>query len=146
MSSKKYDQPLHLQPRSSRHLSLVLFFLHGMALVVAANLTVPGWLTIVLSVAILANFYTTFNVDVLGRGKYALLNMVWSDDGEWTLINGEGQELRADLQANSYVHTQLVVLNFRLLEGGRRTAILLRDSLDSKTFRDLLVRMRLEAS
>ena len=145
MSSKKSDQSLHLQPRSSRNLSFAFFFLHGIALVVAANLTVPGWLTIVLSVAILANFYSTFTIHVLGRGKYALLNMVWSDDGEWTLINGEGQELKANLQANSYVHTQLVVLNFRLLEGGRRTAILLRDSLDNKTFRDLLVRMRLEA-
>ena len=145
MSSKKYDQSLHLQPRSSRYLSLALFFLHGIALVVAANLTIPGWLSIVLSVAVLANFYTTFTVHVLGRGKYALLNMVWSDEGDWTLINGEGQELRASLLPSSYVHPHLVVLNFHIAKGGRRTAILLRDSLDSKTFRDLLVRMRLEA-
>lgn len=145
MSSKKYDQSLHLQPRSSRNLSFVLFSLHGIALVVAANLTVPGWLALVLSIAILANFYSTFTVHVLGRGKYALLNMVWSDDGDWTLINGLGHELKAVLQPNSYVHTQLVVLNFRITEGGRRTAILLRDSLDSKTYRDLLVRMRIEA-
>ncbi len=116
-----------------------------MALVVAANLTVPGWLSIVLSLAVLANFYTTFTVHVMGWGKYALLNMVWSDDGDWTLINGEGHELKANLLPNSYVHTYLVVLNFHIQEGGRRTAILLRDSLDSKTYRDLLVRMRLEA-
>jgi hypothetical protein len=116
-----------------------------MALVVAANLTVPGWLSIVLSVAVLANFYTTFSVHVLGRGKYALLNMVWTDEGDWTLINGEGHKLNAALLPSSYVHTHLVVLNFHIQEGGRRTSILLRDSLDSKTFRDLLVRMRLEA-
>ena len=145
MSSKKSGQSLHLQPRSSMHLSLALMFLHGMALVVAANLTVPGWLSMVLSVAILANFYTTFTVHVMGRGKYALLNMFWSHDGDWTLVNGEGQELKAMLLPSSYVHTYLVVLNFHIKEGGRRTAILLRDSLDHKTFRDLLVRMRMEA-
>ena len=71
--------------------------------------------------------------------------MVWSDEGDWTLINGHRQELKASLLPSSYVHTHLVVLNFLIQEGGRRTAILLRDSLDSKTFRDLLVRMRLEA-
>jgi len=146
VSSNKYDQSLHLQPRSSKHLSFALFFLHGVALVVAANLTVPVWLNLVLSIAVLANFYTTFSVHVLGRGKYALLNMVWSDEGDWTLINGLGEEYRAVLQSNSYVHPQLVVLNFRILSGGRRTALLLRDSLDNKTFRDLLIRMRLEAS
>lgn len=145
MSSKKFDQSLHLQILSSKNLSFALFFLHGIALIVAANLTVPGWLAVVLSIAILANFYTTFSVHVLGRGSYSLLNMVWKDDGEWTLINGKGQELEAILMSNSYMHTQLIVLNFHIQGGGRRTAILLRDSLDSKSFRDLQVRMRIEA-
>ncbi|NOY66210.1 MAG: hypothetical protein GXP13_02220, partial [Gammaproteobacteria bacterium] len=118
MSSKKYGQSLHLQPRSSRHLSMVLFFLHGLALVVAANLTVPGWISIILSVAILANFYMTFTVHILGRGKSALLSMVWDDNGDWTLINGEREELRASLLPSSYVHTQLIVLNFLIEQGG----------------------------
>jgi len=145
VSSKKYGQSLHLQPHSSRHFSMALLFLHGLALIVAANLTVPGWISIILSVAILANFYTTFTVHVLGRGKNAILSMVWDDDGEWKLINGEREELVANLLPNSYVHTQLIVLNFLLEQGGRRTAILLKDSLDHKSFRDLLIRMNLEA-
>jgi len=145
VSSKKYGQSLHLEPHSSRHLAMALFFLHGLALVVAANLTVPGWLSIILSVAILANFYTTFTVHVLGRGKQAILSMVWDDDGDWKLINGQREELSAQLLPNSYVHTQLIVLNFIIEHSGRRTAILLRDSLDNKSFRDLLVRMNLEA-
>lgn len=145
MSSKKYGQSLHLEPRSSRYLALALFFLHGLALVVAANLTVPGWLSVVISLAILANFYSTFTVHVLGRGKHAILSMVWEDDGDWKLISGEGEEQSARLLPSSYVHTQLIVLNFIIEQGGRRTAILLRDSLESKTFRDLLIRMNLEA-
>lgn len=146
MSSKKSVPPLHIEPRSSRHLAMALFFLHGMALVVAANLTVPGWASIVLAVAVLANFYTTFTVHILGRGKNGILSLVWDDKGDWLLINGAQEELQASLLPSSYVHAQLIVLNFLLNGGGRRTAILLRDSLDHKTYRDLLVRMRLEAS
>jgi len=146
VSSKKSETPLHIEPRSSRHLAMALFFLHGMALVVAANLTVPGWASIVLALAVLANFYTTFTVHVMGRGKYGILSMVWNDQGDWMLINGARNELEASLLPSSYVHAQLIVLNFLLHGGGRRTAILLRDSLDHKTYRELLVRMRLEAS
>jgi len=146
VSSKKYGRPLHLEPRSSQYFALALFVLHGMALVVAANLTIPGWISIALSVAVLANFYTTFNNHILGRGPNAILSMVWGNDGEWKVIDGKGEELEVSLLPTSYVHQYLVVLNFLINKGGRRTAILLRDSLDPKTFRELLVRMRLEAS
>ncbi|HEC30130.1 MAG TPA: hypothetical protein ENI65_11150 [Gammaproteobacteria bacterium] len=145
MSSKKYGRPLHLEPRSSQYFAMALFVLHGMALVVATNLTIPGWMSIVLSVVVLANFYTTFNIHILGRGPNAILSMVWDNDGEWKVINGQGEELEVSLLPSSYVHQYLVVLNFLINKGGRRTAILLRDSLDPKTFRELLVRMRIEA-
>jgi len=145
VSLKKYDQTLHIEPRGSRHMAMAFLFLHGVALIVAANLTMPAWVSVVISVAVLANFFTVFNVHVLGRGRNAILSMVWEDDGEWTLINGHHEKQTASLLPSSYVHTQLVVLNFCLQEGGRRTAILLRDSLSPKTFRDLLKRMQLEA-
>lgn len=146
MSSKKYAQPLHLEPRTSIQLSVALLLLHGLGLLVVMNLNMPIWASMLVSAAILLNFYTTFSTHVLGRGKLAILSLVWEDEGEWKLMMSDAEQFIARLLPNSYVHTRLIVLNFRLENGGRRTSILLPDSLDKTTYRKLLVRMRMEAN
>ena len=130
MSLKKSVPPLQLQPRSSKHLALLLLVLHGAALGAIAILTAPAWLHMVLSIAVLVNFYSTFNVHVLGRGKLAILSLVWDGEGDWNLLTAAGEQLSARLQENSYVHPYLVILNFLIPERGRRSVILLQDSLD----------------
>ena len=98
------------------------------------------------SAAILLNFYTTFSTHVMGRGKFAILSLVWEDEGEWKILMSDARQYIARLLPSSYVHTRLIVLNFRLENGGRRTSILLPDSLDKPTYRKLLVRMQMEAN
>lgn len=146
MLSKKSVPPLHLNPRISRYLALFLLSLHGAALAVIATLTAPAWVHIALSAAVLVNFWSSFNTHVLGRSKSAVLSMVWDGEGEWTLLTGEGKSSHVRLLPNSFVHPLLVVLNFALAERGRRSVILMQDSLDPKTYRNLLKRIRLEGS
>jgi len=146
VSSKKYAQPLHLEPRTSVQLSMALLLLHGLGLLVAMNLNLPIWAGMLLSAAILLNFYTTFSTHVMGRGKFAILSLVWEDEGEWKILMSDARQYIARLLPSSYVHTRLIVLNFRLENGGRRTSILLPDSLDKTTYRKLLVRMQMEAN
>lgn len=146
MLSKKSVPPLHLNPRISRYLALFLLFLHGAALSAIATLTAPAWVHIALSAAILVNFWSTFNTHVLGRSRNAVMSMVWDGEGEWTLLTGEGTSTHARLLPSSFVHPLLVVLNFALAERGRRSVILMQDSLDQKTFRHLLKRIRLEGN
>lgn len=146
MSLKKSVPPLQLEPRSSRHLALLLLFLHGVALSAITILSAPAWVHIALSLAVIFNFYSTFNVHVLGRGKLAILSLVWNGEGDWSLLTARGEQLSAKLQDNSYVHPYLVILNFLIPKRGRRSVILLPDSLDRNTMKKLLARIRHEGN
>ena len=70
--------------------------------------------------------------------------MVWTASGQWLIVDPSGTESRADLRATSVLWPALVGLDFRLESGGRRSVLLLRDSLDQETFRRLKVRLRTE--
>ena len=146
MSLKKSVPPLQLEPRSSRHLALILLFLHGVALSAIAVLSAPAWVHLALSLAVILNFYSTFSVHIMGRGKLAILSMVWNGEGDWNLLTATGESLTARLQDNSYVHPYLVILNFLIPKHGRRSVILLPDSLDKSTMRKLLTRIRHEGN
>jgi hypothetical protein len=146
VSLKKSVPPLHLNPGMSRHLALLLLLIHGAALVVVATLAAPVWVQIALISAVLVNFYSTFNTHVTGKSQLAVLSMVWDGEGEWTLLTNNGVSSKARLLPTSFVHPLLVVLNFSLVEKGRRSVILMQDSLDQKTFRNLLSRIRLEGN
>jgi toxin CptA len=123
-----------------------LLFLHGAALAVIGLLQAPIWVHAALSAVVLVNFYTSFTTHVLGWGKLAILSLVWGGDGEWTLLSAKGNKSVAKLLPSSYVHPRMIILNFRIPETGRRTQLLMQDSLDTNTYRRLLARMRLEAN
>ena len=127
-------------------MALLLLLMHGAALVVVATLSAPVWVHVALASAVLVNFYSTFNTHVTGNSKLAILSMVWDGEGEWTLLTNSGESQKARLLPTSFVHPLLMVLNFSLIEKGRRSVILMQDSLDQKTFRNLLRRIRLEGS
>jgi toxin CptA len=146
VSSKKSVPPLRIEPRLSRQLALLLLCLHGAALAVIGLLQASFWVHAALSAVVLVNFYSTFTTHVLGWGKLAILSLVWGGDGEWTLLSAKGSESVAKLLPSSYVHPRMIILNFRIPETGRRTQLLMQDSLDPNTYRRLLARMRLEAN
>ena len=146
MSLKKSVPPLQLEPRSSFHLALILLFLHGVALIAIAVLSAPAWVHLTLSLAVILNFYSTFSVHVMGRGELAILSMVWDGEGDWNVLTATGERLTAKLQDNSYVHPYLVILNFLIPKHGRRSVILLPDSLDRNTMKKLLTRIRYEGN
>lgn len=146
MSSKKSAPPLHLEPRISLQLSMLLLIVHGLALIAIMALTLPVWVYLALVTLVILNFYITFNHHVLGRSRKAVLSMVWGGEGEWSLMTADGEVHEAKLLPGSYVHPLLVILNFILNGGSRRTVVLLKDSLDQNTHRKLLSRMQLEGN
>ena len=146
MSSKKSAPPLHLEPRISLQLSMLLLVLHGLALVAILALSLPVWAYLSLVMLVILNFYSTFNHHVLGRSKRSVLSLVWGGEGEWSLTTADGASHQAELLPGSYVHPMLVILNFILQGGSRRSVVLLKDSLDQNTYRKLLSRMQLEGN
>jgi hypothetical protein len=144
VSSKRSEPPLHLEPRSSRQLALVLLLTHGAAMAAIIQLPLEPWLMGGLAGSVIMSLYFTVKTHVQGRGRMAVWSLVWHADGEWTLLSEQGEELKARLLPATYVHPKLVLLNFAVAGRGYRAVVLMEDSLDRATFRRLLVRLRMD--
>ena len=73
-----------------------------------------------------------------GRAFIARLELL---DGRWRLETGAGVACRGQL-TGGYAHPRLVILNFRLESGDRRSVTLLSDSADGETLRRLRAWLR----
>jgi toxin CptA len=73
-----------------------------------------------------------------GRGFVARLELL---DGVWRLETGDGTLHRAWL-TGGYAHPGIVILNFRLETGGRRSLALLPDAAEAEALRRLRVWLR----
>ncbi len=145
MSSNKSEPPLHVRPHSSRQLALALLLIHAAAMAAVLSLPLPPWLTLAIAGSVIMSLYYTFNTHVLGRGRSALGSAVWEREGDWTLMSAYGEAMPAQLRPTSYAHPRLLLLNFATQAHGSRSLVLMPDSLDARTFRRLLVRLRLQA-
>jgi len=131
---------LSLEPRPSRFLLIgggIGHLLAGAAVVVSS---VPLWVKagfvagIVLSLAWVGYRYGYR----YGHGFVALVELF---EGRWRLETGRGATCRAEL-ISGYAHPVIVILDFRLESGRRRSLTLLPDSADPDALRRLRVWLR----
>jgi len=111
--------------------------LAGIAVVVCS---LPPWIKagLIIGIALaLARFGWQYGYR-WGRGFIARLELL---DGVWRLETGDGSLYRARL-IGGYAHPGLVLLNFRLQGGGRRSLALLRDATEVDALRRLRVWLR----
>jgi hypothetical protein len=144
MSSRRYAAPLYLDPKPSRRLISVLFALHCGAVVVLLSLN--GWQIAVLVILCILSLAGFIQTHVLRRGRFAVRRLVWNTDGSWTLLLSSHEYHGARLLPSSYIHPELVILNFRIDRWCARSVVLAKDALDGETHRRLRVRLELEAS
>jgi hypothetical protein len=135
MSHVAYASPLVLEPGHSRYLIGYLVVIHALALAV---LVAPLNLSLALRVILTGVVVISFIWQMTRRRPHRL---IWEADGEWQLLYGNGNEYTGQLRPDSYVSTLLVILRFRLEQGGRCTVVMLPDMLDSESFRRLRVRL-----
>lgn len=82
----------------------------------------------------------------LGLGRKALVRLIWSADGSWTVRDAAGRQLGAELLGDSVRHPRLLVLRFRLADGGTRTRLIAGDEADPELLRRLRARLSVLAS
>jgi hypothetical protein len=140
VSSEGSGKGLHVKLRPSRRLALALLFIHGGALALLPTVAAPPWLTLVFAFGVVASLVHALRKYALLRDKHAVVHVVWEAEGHWTLLYADGTAHAAELLPGAYVHPQLVVLNFRT-ETGKRSVVLLRDSVDAATLRRLRARL-----
>lgn len=78
---------------------------------------------------------------VFGYGQRAISRLTWHADGQWTLTEQSGLSSGAELKGNSIVHPRLIVLNFQLKDGSRRSRAILGDEATPATLQKLRARL-----
>ena len=111
--------------------------LAGVAVVVCS---LPLWIKagLIVAIALALGRFTWRYGYRRGRGFIARIELL---DGVWRLETGDGTLHRAGL-TDGYAHPGIVILNFRLESGGRRSLVLLPDAADSEALRRLRVWLR----
>lgn len=144
MSSPGFDATIELAPRPSVRALTVLFWLHVLVLGALLLALRPGPGMAGLAAMVALSWILTRRHPVFGFGKNALARLTWHADGGWAVHDARGARWEAQLLGNSLVHERLLVLNFRLQDGTRRSRALLGDELDEALLRRLRARLRLE--
>lgn len=136
-----FTATLDIAPKSSMRAFGILFGLHVALLALVPFAMQPGPMMLVVLGLIAASWLWLRRHPAFGFGDKAIVRLVWHTEGGWTLYDAVGRHSDAVLLGNSYVHVRLLVLNFRLKSGRRRTRILLGDELDAELLRKLRARL-----
>lgn len=131
---------LNIESRPSRILLIGSGVAHGLAGVATIVASVPLWAKAGLLVGIgLSLAWTGYRYGWRRGGGF--ITRVELLDGHWRLETGDGIRHPAGL-TGGYAQPGIVVLNFRLEGGWRRSVALLPDAVDSETLRRLRVWLR----
>lgn len=128
---------LSIEPRPSRILLIGSGVAHGLAGVATIVASVPLWAKAGLLVGIGLSLAWTGYRHGWRRGG-GFISRVELLDGRWRLEIDDGIQHPAKL-TGGYAQPSIVVLNFRLEGGWRRSVVLLPDAVDSETLRRLRV-------
>jgi len=122
------------------------------AMVAAIVLMVPWWLTQLsfLTIAVLVGMAATIAAASFWRmgwlgGKRALRAAVWAADGDWRIVDRSQASWTATLLPASRVLGSMIWLRF-MSERGPRALLLVGSDLAPDVSRQLIVRLRLQAS
>ncbi|MGB5062377.1 MAG: protein YgfX [Candidatus Competibacter sp.] len=131
---------MNIEPRPSRILLVCGGVFHGLAGIATIVASVPLWVKAGLLTGIgLSLAWTGYRYGWRRGGGF--ITRVELLDGRWRLETGDGARYLARL-TGGYAHPGIVVLNFRLESGWRRSLVLLPDAVDSETLRRLRVWLR----
>lgn len=129
-----------LELRPSRFLLLsggVGHFLAGIAVIVSS---IPWWVQVGFFAAIVLSLVQFGYGYGYSHGCRFIRRIEWLDE-RWQLVTGDGGQHRGRLMSG-YAHPLIVILNFRLENGHRRSLTLLPDSADADELRRMRVWLR----
>jgi toxin CptA len=141
MSSSPFDATIDLALRPSIRALAWLFWLHAGVLGLALAALPTGAPMVAMAIAAGASWFWTRRHPAFGHGARAVARLTWHADGSWHVHDAAGRQSAAELLGDSLVHDLLLVLNFRLKDGGRRSRALLGDEADEESLRRLRARL-----
>lgn len=137
MSSRQYAPPLRIKLQSSRLLIKFIISSHILTFGVLWFLPVHFGLIIFCSPILIISAYSLLKKQCFDQHR--IHELICDSDGDWELFFGNEEEVYADLQADSYRHPFISILNFKTEDKEKHSVILLPDSVDRESFRRLRV-------
>lgn len=142
MSSPGFSATIDLQLRPSLRAVQAVFALHVAAIALGFLAAPPKWLALALGLLLLISWRRLRRPAVAGYGPAALTRLTWHAEGaDWRVETAGGQAEDAELLGSSLVWPAMLVLNFRLRSGARRSRLLLGDELEPESLRRLRARL-----
>jgi hypothetical protein len=143
MSSTVSVTPLALEIKPSRRLAICILCVYTLAALAVFTLPVSLWLMCGALLPLLLSCGVTYQRRISLRSSKAIVGLNRHADGVWQIRLTDGSAHQANLLPDSYLHPELMVLNFRLGTGKRRSVVLVRDSADGASLRRLRVALAL---
>jgi hypothetical protein len=143
MSDHRVLPPLHVAPRTSWRLLLLVLMTHGGALAVLGPLAETSpWLRAMLGLMILMSLAYVVWAQVLRRAPWSVVAVDWKGGG-WEATFADGRVRKVGLSASTYVGVGLVILHLNAGGLHRPCLLLTDDSLDPEPLRRLRMLLRL---
>ncbi|HSW13935.1 MAG TPA: protein YgfX [Solimonas sp.] len=141
MSSNSFVSTIDLNLRPSLRAHRWLFLAHVLPLVLLLLSLQPGLPMLLIGGGLGLSWLWLRRHAVFGFGPRALSRLVWQADGQWLVFDHSGRKAEAELLGSSCLHASMMVLNFRLKSGARRTRVVLGDELGADPLRRLRARL-----
>lgn len=151
MSSNSFVDTVDLTLRPSVRALQWLFWLHVVPIALLPFALQPGPILWVMLGLFALSWIGLRRHPLFGFGPKALTRLVLHVDnpgatdygGVWSVYGARGQQASATLLGSSYLHPRLLVLNFLLTTGERRSRAILGDEADPELLRRLRARLLL---
>ncbi len=137
MSSTVSVTPIAVDIRPSRRLACYVLGVYAASCLVIFILPISQLAVSIALIVLLLLGTVTYHTRVSLRSPRAVVALNRHADGAWQLRLSSGDSYQARILPDSYVHPDLLVLNFRLSRGKRCSVVLLRDSADTACLRRL---------
>lgn len=141
MSSSGFSTSLDLSLRPSVRAVVGLSALHVAAVALSVLAGPPKWAGLLMALLFLLSWLSLRRHPAFGYGPRALHHLILHAEGGWTVESARGGRQDAELLGSSVVQSWIIVLNFKLKQGGRRSRVLVGDELDAEALRRLRARL-----
>ena len=140
-SLTRFDQPLQVEPETSRLLLTVAATLYGLAAVAWWCTPTPLPVRLAVSIVLILHFIYLYRVHISVTPASAVQTLDWNPLRGWRLCGGDGQWFDAQLLLPVFVTHRLVAVRFRVGRFDTRSLVVVGDRLSGDDFRRLRVRL-----
>ncbi len=130
---------LNLKPSARAH--QLLFWIHIFPLALLPFAMQTGVLMLTVAAGVAGSWLWVRRHPAFGYGPKAIRRILAQADHRWAIETSAPKPVAAELLSSTYVHPLVLVLNFRVPSGQKRSRILLGDEVSPELLRKLRARL-----